>query len=226
MTRVPIRCVILLKSCYLGQQCQEKVVELMKNARAKNVSLETSMFVNCADFPSCHSRGLLSRSRYASKIFPVHKKPLLKPVAFQQELELFARGVTLIEAEHNMQSKDFTDLGDDPKFMNDPVSTGMRLQYGNPQFFKEEFVQEFFSWLARDTKTRIFQALPTDDQYYFLKRQAKGNLRQYVIWVFIHDQWLDVTGNQPELYWRSKHFAEEDYEAEMGILVKEKWDLR
>lgn len=121
-----------------------------------------------------------------------------------------------------MLSEEFTDLGDDAEFMNNPACVGLERKYRDPDSFKKQFVQGFKAWKAFDSRTRI---IPKEDQDYFLKREAKGNLRQYVIWVFIHDEWLKATDDDKEMYWRSKRWADEDYDTEIGILVKEKWDL-
>lgn len=126
-------------------------------------------------------------------------------------------------AKRNLLTEQSTDRGDDPEFMDSLVSLGWKIKYQDPDSFKKQFVQRFKAWKASNTRTRIIRE---EDQDYFLKREAKGNLRQYVIWVFIHDEWLKATDvDRTEMYWRSERWAEEDYDTEIGILVKEKWDL-
>ncbi|KAL8848756.1 MAG: hypothetical protein Q9221_006227 [Calogaya cf. arnoldii] len=139
---------------------------------------------------------------------------------YKKELEYFAKDRAYQLSQHNVD-----DLGGDPESRDDPVTTGLRLKYGNPHLFKDEFILEFKGWLARDTETRVLEALSTDDQYYFLKKAAKASLRQYVMWVFIREQWLR-TPERPESYWRSKRFAEQDHETEIGFSVKANWDSR
>lgn len=169
------------------------------------------------------SRILLSRSRYASKVFPAcTKTSRSNPWPFQQELERSAREAAVKLAKRNLLTEQSTDRGDDPEFKDSLISLGWRIKYRDPDSFKEQFFQRFKAWKAFDTRTRI---IPKKDQDYFLKREAKGNLPQYVIWVFIHDEWLKAREDRTELYWRSKRWADEDYDTEIGILVKEKWDL-
>ncbi|KAI4218567.1 MAG: hypothetical protein LQ349_008659, partial [Xanthoria aureola] len=140
-----------------------------------------------------------------------------------QELERSAREAAVKLAKRNLPTEQSTDRGDDPEFMDSIVCLGWRIKYRDPDSFEKQFVQRFKAWKAFDTRTRIIRK---EDQDYFLKREAKGNLRQYVIWVFIHDEWLKATDvDRTEMYWRSKRWAEEDYDTEIGILVKEKWKL-
>ncbi|KAL8772924.1 MAG: hypothetical protein Q9209_001944 [Squamulea sp. 1 TL-2023] len=150
----------------------------------------------------------------------------------KREVEELARHRVWLRTTHNMAPYgDDKDLGDDPEFRADSVSAGMRLKYSVPTSFKEELAAEFHHWYAHDTEIRIIEALDDRDRKYFLQSKAKGNLRQFVIWRFFYKRWL-VNNNKlkPEqdfqLYWRSKRFAEVDYESEVSMLVKEKWDLR
>ncbi|KAL8790330.1 MAG: hypothetical protein Q9213_000682 [Squamulea squamosa] len=184
----------------------------MKNARAKNASSREVVFFRHAE---------LSKLKLVDLALKI-----------AQEVEELARNRVLFYSTHNMAPHgDDKDLSDDPEFRDDPVSDGMQLKYSIPTSFKEELAAKFHEWFAHDTEIRIIEALEERDQKYFLQSKPKGNLRQFVIWRFFYKRWLRSNNKlKPEkdfqFYWRSKRFAEVDYEKEVSMLVNEKWDLK
>ncbi|KAL8690897.1 MAG: hypothetical protein Q9224_004297 [Gallowayella concinna] len=192
-------------------QDQVKVRELMENARAKKLDL--SPFAKKIVVCSPDLRILFSRYLTVSK----------------DELHRFAKArVVDMLVPYLIKDEDQdVDRADTPGFQCAAFKAEMD-KYHVPTDFQPELVGEFLQWLPGAEDIRVMDELSEEDRRCFLEKSSiTAMLRQFIIWEFFYFHWLRCDPHNWrkdfQRYCRAKRFAEEDFDYELGVLVKTTW---